>query len=192
MARYYFALCVINSWWKQLGVTVGIGRVAAFIGVGVLGALVIARSRGSSAQTLVIALLVVAPAGLLHWLSRGLRTTWRIGCWRGMRSRSRIQARGVNTYLLDADLVICAGGQNVRPWSISLRTLSHRLWRCWCRCGAGDAVNSVASPSRCCLSSHTLTPLIAGGIVIRVRKHAPLQDNSGACLETIRDYPIDA
>ncbi len=61
----------IRPWWKQLSVVVllGIARVAAFIGVGVLGALVIASVKGGAwPQSLVVALLVVAPmAGLLHW-----------------------------------------------------------------------------------------------------------------------------
>ena len=52
----------------------GIGRVAAFIGVGVLGALVIAAVKGGAwPQSLIVALLVVAPlAGLLHWLESWL------------------------------------------------------------------------------------------------------------------------
>ena len=66
----------IRPWWRQLTATVllGIGRVAAFIGVGVLGALVIAAVKtGAPSQSLVVALLVVAPlAGLLHWLESWL------------------------------------------------------------------------------------------------------------------------
>jgi ABC-type multidrug transport system fused ATPase/permease subunit len=62
----------IRPWRAQLAVTVlcGIGRVVAFIGVGVLGALIIARVRaGAATEALVIALLATAPlAGLLHWL----------------------------------------------------------------------------------------------------------------------------
>jgi ATP-binding cassette subfamily C protein CydCD len=52
----------------------GVGRVAAFIGVGVLGAFIIAAVvRGSSLHVLVPALLVIAPlAGLLHWLESWL------------------------------------------------------------------------------------------------------------------------
>ncbi len=72
----YTLMRVIRPWWKQLTVTVvcGIGRVVAFIGVGILGALVIAAVKdGAATQTLVIALLVVAPlAGLLHWLESWL------------------------------------------------------------------------------------------------------------------------
>ena len=67
---------VIRPWWKALTATVvlGIGRVAAFIGVGILGALIIAAVKtGMPTQTLIIALLVVAPlAGLLHWLESWL------------------------------------------------------------------------------------------------------------------------
>ena len=66
----------IRPWWRQLALTVvlGIGRVAAFIGVGVLGALVIAAVKdGAWPQSLVVALLIVAPlAGLLHWLESWL------------------------------------------------------------------------------------------------------------------------
>ena len=56
----------------QLAITVltGIGRVVAFIGVSVLGALVLGAVRnGSPTGVLVAALLITAPlAGLLHWL----------------------------------------------------------------------------------------------------------------------------
>jgi len=66
----------IRPWRPQLAVTVilGVGRVAAFIGVGVVGALVIAAVvKGSSLQVLVPILLIVAPlAGLLHWLESWL------------------------------------------------------------------------------------------------------------------------
>jgi ATP-binding cassette subfamily B protein len=66
----------IRPWWRQLTATVvlGIGRVAAFISVGVLGALVIAAVKnGVWPQSLIAALLVVAPlAGLLHWLESWL------------------------------------------------------------------------------------------------------------------------
>src|SRR5688572_2966475 len=66
----------VAPWWRQLTMTVvlGVGRVTAFIGVGVLGALVIAAVKnGSSPDALVIALLIVAPlAGLLHWLESWL------------------------------------------------------------------------------------------------------------------------
>ncbi|MES2562599.1 MAG: ABC transporter transmembrane domain-containing protein, partial [Pseudomonadota bacterium] len=66
----------IRPWWRQLTITValGIGRVAAFISVGILGALVIAAVKdGSWPQSLIIALLIVAPlAGLLHWLESWL------------------------------------------------------------------------------------------------------------------------
>ncbi|HVY18173.1 MAG TPA: ABC transporter ATP-binding protein [Rhodopila sp.] len=56
----------------QMGITLatGIGRVAAFIGVSVLGALILAAVRhGDATGLLVTALLICAPmAGLLHWL----------------------------------------------------------------------------------------------------------------------------
>jgi len=70
LARY------IRPWRFRLAVTVllGIGRVAAFIGVGAIGALLIAAVRtGEDVTTLSLALLVVAPlAGLLHWLESWL------------------------------------------------------------------------------------------------------------------------
>ncbi|SDR43036.1 ATP-binding cassette, subfamily C, CydCD [Rhizobiales bacterium GAS191] len=66
----------IAPWRGKLALTVlfGIGRVAAFIGVGALGALLIAAVKtGSPITTLAISLLVAAPlAGLLHWLESWL------------------------------------------------------------------------------------------------------------------------
>ncbi|APT58855.1 ABC transporter [Roseomonas gilardii] len=66
----------IRPWRGKMALTVlfGIGRVAAFIGVGVLGALLIAALRdGGSVTGLAIALLVAAPvAGGLHWLESWL------------------------------------------------------------------------------------------------------------------------
>lgn len=62
----------IRPWRRDLALTVacGVGRVLAFIGVGILGALIVgAIKSGSFSIPLVIALLLVAPlAGLLHWL----------------------------------------------------------------------------------------------------------------------------
>jgi ATP-binding cassette subfamily B protein len=69
-------LSFVWPWRRQLAVVVacGIGRVAAFIGVGVLGALTIGAVRaGAPTMGLVIALLVAAPlAALLHWLESWL------------------------------------------------------------------------------------------------------------------------
>ncbi|MEO9190163.1 MAG: ATP-binding cassette domain-containing protein, partial [Acetobacteraceae bacterium] len=66
----------VRPWRTELAITVlcGIGRVAAFIGVGVLGSLAIGAVRaGGDARGLLIALLAVAPlAGLLHWLESWL------------------------------------------------------------------------------------------------------------------------
>jgi ATP-binding cassette subfamily C protein CydCD len=71
-ATIHTLLGFIRPWRRQLAVTVacGIGRVVAFIGVGVFGALVLAAVRnGEPTTALVTALLVIAPvAGLLHWL----------------------------------------------------------------------------------------------------------------------------
>ena len=62
----------IRPWRRDLALTVacGIGRVFAFIGVGIIGALLVgAIKNGFFSVGLVFALLVVAPlAGLLHWL----------------------------------------------------------------------------------------------------------------------------
>jgi ATP-binding cassette subfamily B protein len=69
-------LAYIKPWRVSLTCTVllGIGRVAAFIGVGALGALVIAAIRaGHPILGLCIGLLLVAPvAALLHWLESWL------------------------------------------------------------------------------------------------------------------------
>jgi ATP-binding cassette subfamily C protein CydCD len=65
-------LHVVRPYRVQLAIAVltGIGRVAAFIGVSVLGALVLGAVRnGTPTGVLVAALLITAPlAGLLHWL----------------------------------------------------------------------------------------------------------------------------
>ena len=69
-------LAFIRPWRSQLAATVlfGIGRVAAFVGVGVFGAWVIADvAAGRDFTRPALALLVVAPlAGLLHWLESWL------------------------------------------------------------------------------------------------------------------------
>ena len=69
-------LAYIRPWRWSLACTVllGIGRVAAFIGVGALGALVIAAIReGEPVFWLCVGLLVVAPvAALFHWLESWL------------------------------------------------------------------------------------------------------------------------
>ena len=66
----------IRPWRRQLAVTVscGIGRVVAFIGVGVLGALVVAAVRANAPSLLLVVLLLAAApvAGLLHWLESWL------------------------------------------------------------------------------------------------------------------------
>jgi ATP-binding cassette subfamily B protein len=65
-------LRVVRPYRGQMGITLatGIGRVAAYIGVSVLGALVLAAvKRADATGLLVTALLICAPmAGLLHWL----------------------------------------------------------------------------------------------------------------------------
>ncbi|HUI17709.1 MAG TPA: ABC transporter ATP-binding protein [Alphaproteobacteria bacterium] len=66
----------IMPWRRQLAATVlsGTSRVAAFIGVGVIGALIVASVKeGQPYDTLLIALAVLAPlAGVLHWLESWL------------------------------------------------------------------------------------------------------------------------
>jgi ATP-binding cassette subfamily B protein len=66
----------IRPWRGQLALTTvcGIGRFAAFVGVGVIGALILADVKTQAMPlALVVSLLVVAPlAGLLHWLESWL------------------------------------------------------------------------------------------------------------------------
>jgi len=66
----------IRPWARQFGVVVGsgIGRVAAFIGVGIVGALAVAAVKtGGSFGYLLILLGLLAPlAGLLHWIESWL------------------------------------------------------------------------------------------------------------------------
>ena len=67
---------IIAPWRRQFAVVVasGIGRVAAFIGVGILGALAVAAVKnGSPFAYLLIALALAAPlAGILHWIESWL------------------------------------------------------------------------------------------------------------------------
>ncbi len=69
-------LSVVQPWRGTLIATIllGVARVAAFIGVGVLSALIVAAIRdGREVSGLIVALLVVAPlAALFHWLESWL------------------------------------------------------------------------------------------------------------------------
>jgi ATP-binding cassette, subfamily B, bacterial len=69
-------VAVIRPWRRRFAIVVasGIGRVAAFIGVGVVGALAVAAVKtGHPFIALLIALAALAPlAGLLHWLESWL------------------------------------------------------------------------------------------------------------------------
>lgn len=69
-------LSVVRPWRGTLIATIllGVARVAAFIGVGVLSALVVAAIRdGRDTSTLIIGLLIAAPlAALFHWLESWL------------------------------------------------------------------------------------------------------------------------
>jgi ATP-binding cassette subfamily B protein len=74
VARILFRLAA--GYHARLGLTfvLGVARVAALIGVGLLSALVVrAVSRGESTRALIVALLIVAPAaGVLHWIESWL------------------------------------------------------------------------------------------------------------------------
>ncbi|WP_213763814.1 ABC transporter ATP-binding protein [Caballeronia sp. dw_19] len=69
-------VAAIHPWQVRLVLTIllGVGRVTAFIGVGVLGAWLVAALRaGSPHQTIEVWLLLVAPlAAILHWLESWL------------------------------------------------------------------------------------------------------------------------
>ncbi len=69
-------VAIIKPWRRRFAVVVssGIGRVAAFIGVGILGALAVAAVKtGSPFATLLILLGLTAPlAGILHWIESWL------------------------------------------------------------------------------------------------------------------------
>ena len=92
-------------------ILLGVARVAAFIGVGVLSALVAIRD-GREIQALIIALLATAPlAALFHWLESGWRMRWRTGCWPTCASSSDKLERLAPAYLLQrrsGDLVALA------------------------------------------------------------------------------------
>jgi ATP-binding cassette subfamily C protein CydCD len=67
---------IIAPWRGQLAVTVlsGVGRVAAFIGVGIVSALAVAAVKvGAPTAGLLVVLALIAPlAGMLHWLESWL------------------------------------------------------------------------------------------------------------------------
>ncbi|HEX5319561.1 MAG TPA: ABC transporter ATP-binding protein [Stellaceae bacterium] len=69
-------IAIIAPWRRKFAIVVtsGIARVAAFIGVGIIGALAVAAVKsGMPYGTLLIALAIAAPlAGLLHWLESWL------------------------------------------------------------------------------------------------------------------------
>ena len=69
-ARALFARAAVDRLKVLLAVVFGVGRMAAFVGVGVLSALVVARlEQGGPFEGLLIALAVAAPvAGILHWM----------------------------------------------------------------------------------------------------------------------------
>src|ERR1700704_1091262 len=73
----------IKPWAREFAVVVmsGIGRVAFFIGVGILGALAVAAVKtGAPFAWLLIALGLAAPlAGILHWIESWLGTESAIG-----------------------------------------------------------------------------------------------------------------
>jgi ATP-binding cassette subfamily C protein CydCD len=74
VARILFRLAA--GYHARLVITfvLGVARVAALIGVGLLSALIVrAVSRGESTRALIVALLIVAPAaGVLHWVESWL------------------------------------------------------------------------------------------------------------------------
>ena len=74
VGRILFGL--VSGYHARLVITfvLGVARVAALIGVGLLSALVVrAVSRGAPTRALLVALLIVAPAaGVLHWLESWL------------------------------------------------------------------------------------------------------------------------
>src|SRR5690606_39224467 len=69
-------LSVVRPWRGTLAATIllGVARVAAFIGVGVFSALIVAAIRdGRDVSSLVVGLLITAPlAALFHWLESWL------------------------------------------------------------------------------------------------------------------------
>jgi len=69
-------LRIVRPWWAQLGIVTacGIGRVIAFIGVGVFSALLLIAVRSHAPiLTLTLLLLITAPvSGMLHWVESWL------------------------------------------------------------------------------------------------------------------------
>ncbi|MBL8837481.1 MAG: ABC transporter ATP-binding protein [Alphaproteobacteria bacterium] len=75
-ATFASLLAIVRPWRTQVGATIAfsIGRVAAMVAIGVIGALIVAAVRsGTDTGALLLALAIVAPlAGLLHWLESWL------------------------------------------------------------------------------------------------------------------------
>ena len=74
VARILFRLAAGYHARLVMTFVLGVARVAALIGVGLLSALIVrAVSRGESTRALIVALLIVAPAaGVLHWVESWL------------------------------------------------------------------------------------------------------------------------
>ena len=97
---------IIKPWRRRFAIVVGSGiaRVAAFIGVGIIGALAVAAVKtGSPFGYLLILLAVAAPlAGLLHWLEILARARHRLSAAGGDADRAVRQARCAGAGLSDA------------------------------------------------------------------------------------------
>ena len=137
---------MVRPWRGTLIATIllGVARVAAFIGVGVLSALVVAAIRdGREIQALIIALLATAPlAALFHWLESWLAHAMAYRLLADMRVKlyDKLE-RLAPAYLLQrrsGDLVALAT-QDIEMVEYFTRTPSPRpsfRWRCRCRCWA--------------------------------------------------------
>ena len=142
------SLGLIRPWRGQLALTfvLGIARVAAFIGVGVLGALVVRRGQGRRA----VRHAALAPCswwrrspGCCTGSNRGWRTTWRTACSPRCASRSSGSSKRWRPPISRGAARATWSGSRPRTSRRSStssptrsRRRSSRCWcrpRCWCR-----------------------------------------------------------
>ena len=138
---------IIKPWRRRFAIVVGSGiaRVAAFIGVGIIGALAVAAVKTASPfGYLLILLALAAPlAGLLHWVEILARARHRLSPLGGNADRAVRQARCPGAGLSDAPTL----GRSDRAGQPGCR--DRRIFLCPHRgAGAGGGAGAVDRADR--------------------------------------------